>query len=413
MKTNRILVAMTLLAATLVSCENNETLPDNDLLCANSTSDITPRSTTQPAGIYNAGDLMNFVTAWNTAQKTGDAAAMASVLAHWSSNGMVGLYADIDMTGVTCPPILNFTGSFTGRGYTIRHLTINAGTDAGGLFNKLQGSAMVTDLILDSCSISGLYAGGIAGVSNGTIRRCTFRNGSITSPTSYAGGIVGNHTSGPIQDCVVEGTTTVKGDTSGGIVGQNDATISGCSVNSISISGASRAGGIAGVILADGNIDGCKLNGGNVTGTSQGAGGIASANSGKISACLVTGNCSINSSLAVGGIVGVNGGGVIWGCVSAPGTVKSRTTVKGIVAGSDPYNGIFSCYWAPTNDTKVAIGAGYMIGGGQFNKAAIGNFFTTGNPTPITDMNNALTKAGSEWKWQAGATGQLPVLMMK
>lgn len=411
MKTNTILVAMTLLATTLVSCENNETLPDNDLLSTSSTSDITARST-QPAGIYNVGDLMDFATAWNTAQKTGDAAAMASVLANWSTNGTVGLYADIDMTGVTCPPILNFTGTFTGRGYTIRHLTINAGTDTGGLFNRLQGSAVVTDLILDSCSISGLYAGGIAGVSNGTIRRCTFRNGSVTSPTSYAGGIVGNHTSGPIQDCVVEGTTTVKGETSGGIAGQSDATISGSRVDNINISATDRGGGIAGVILADGDIDGCTLNGGSVTGTNQAAGGITAGNAGKIRACLVTGNCSINSSLGVGGITGVNAGGVIWGCVSAPSAVVS-SRLKGIVAGSDPYSGIITCYWAPTNDTKVAVGAGYIIDGGQFNKAAIGNFFTTGNPTPITNMNNALSKAGSEWRWQAGATGQLPVLMMK
>lgn len=412
MKTNSILVAMMLLTATLVSCENNETLLDNDLLSASSPSDITARAATQPAGIYNAGDLMDFATAWNTAQKTGDAAAMASVLAHWSTNGTVGLYADIDMTGVTCPPLLNFTGTFTGRGYSIRHLTINAGTDTGGLFNKLQDGAIVTDLTLDSCSISGLYAGGIAGVSNGTIRRCTFRNGSVTSPTSYAGGIVGSHTLGVIQDCVVEGTTTVQGDTSGGIAGQSDATISGCRVDNTNISATSRGGGIVGVILADGNIDGCTFYGGSVTGTSQGVGGIASANAGKIRACLVAGNCSVSSSLAAGGIVGVNGGGVIWGCVSAPGAVVS-SRIKGIVAGSDPYSGIITCYWAPTNDTKVAVGTGYIIDGGQFNKAAIGNFFTTGNPTPITNMNNALSKAGSEWIWQAGGTGQLPVLGMK
>lgn len=412
MKANTILVAMTLFAGTFVSCDNNETLLNDDLLSASSTSDVTVRSTTQPAGIYKAEDLMHFATEWNTAQKTGDAAAMASVIAQWSTNGTVGLYADIDMTGMTCPPILNFTGTFTGRGYTIRHLTINAGTDTGGLFNRLEGSAVVMDLTLDSCSISGLYAGGIAGVSNGVIRRCTFRNGTVTSPTSYAGGMVGNHTLGLVEDCVVEGTTTVQGEASGGIAGQSDAKISGCRVNNVSISATGRGGGIVGVILADGDIDGCTFYGGSVTGTGQAAGGITSANAGQIRACLVAGDCSISSSLAVGGIAGVNAGGVIWGSVSAPGTLISSRTEKGVVAGSDPYEGVITCYWAPTNDTKVAVGGGYIVGGGQFNKAAIDNFFTTGTPTPITDMNNALARAGSEWRWQAGGTGQLPVLVM-
>lgn len=418
MKTNSMLTILILFAATLVSCQSDEALFDDSFSPAPYPSGMTTRSTAQPAGIYTPADLMHFASLWNTAQQSGNAAAMDSVLAQWSTDGAVGLYADIDMAGMTCPSIRSFTGTFTGRGHIISNLTIQAGTNNAGLFSKIQSGGVVADLILESCTFSGLYAGGIAGVNNGTIRRCTFRNGSVTAD-EYAGGIAGYHFSGSVEDCIVdhsaEGNTTVQGYTSGGIAGKCAASISGCRMDGIRVTGEAHGGGIAGLTSSDACIDGCTISGGSVTGTDQAAGGIVAGNAGQIRACLVAGNCSISSSLGAGGITGTNAAGVIKSCVSAPGTItSSRATAKGIVSGNDPYGGILTCYWAPAGDTNTAVGGGSsMIGGGKFDKAAIGTFFTTGNPTPIADMNSKLTSEGNGWIWQAQGTGQLPMPVKK
>ena len=147
-----------------------------------------------------------------------------------------------------------FSGHFDGAGYSIYGLYCTGNDKYQGLFGYLGENAVVSNLRLEYGYVTAAesLAGGIAGLSAGTVHNCV-NNGTIiihTQQSDYlSGGLVGSNT-GIITNCTNH--ATVQG--SGGIAGGNSGTISGCS-NDAAVTGFS-AGGVT--CENTGNISFCS-----------------------------------------------------------------------------------------------------------------------------------------------------------
>ena len=216
-------------------------------------------------------------------------------------------------------------------------------TDGSGLFAQIadDGKAEKLNITVAGTISNGSNkgkAGAVAGENNGTISGCT-----VTIDTSGSISATGNHSN------------------AGGIVGYNYNEISGCTVTintsgstSGSISG-SYAGGIAG--WNKGTISSCDVNGSGTDGDPQihgnnHAGGIAGSNETSTSTiegpCTVTNvfieakaSASSNASIHAGGIVGSNASGSVSGtCTVENCKINAQSTGYGVayVGGIAGYN---------------------------------------------------------------------------
>ncbi len=135
------------------------------------------------------------------------------------------LAADIDMSEYAWDGIgrERFSGTFNGKGYTIRNLS---GTE--GLVGLNEGVVKNLRLLSVSVDRGGNNIGAIAGVNTGTVS-CCFVGGSVGGPASglRVGGIAGLN-EGKITGCITD--CAVTGDTTGGLVGVNggEGSFDGC-----------------------------------------------------------------------------------------------------------------------------------------------------------------------------------------
>ena len=174
-------------------------------------------------------------------------------------------------------------------------------TGGSGLFAQIADDGKVENL---NITVEGTIsndsnkgkAGAVAGENNGTISGCT-----VTIDTSGSISATGDHSN------------------AGGIVGYNYDEISGCEVTINSSISGGYAGGIAG--WNEGTISSCEVNGsGKDTSQIHGnnrAGGIASSNGTNTSTSTIEGPCTVtnvfieasadsNAAMSAGGIVGSN-----------------------------------------------------------------------------------------------------------
>lgn len=229
------------------------------------------------------------------------------------------LMNDVDLGSFE--PLPEFTGTFrSDSGQHTITVDINvSGGDRVGLFYKLEGDAIVSDIIL-SGSVSGKEAvGGIVGwMHKGTLRNCI--NNAAINGTTNVGGLVGftGYVSAEIskigdssiENCFNLGTVNASGSSVGGIIGYGHAIIKNCA-NLAAVNGnGSHIGGIAGMTYA--KIED-SYNSGPVTNLSttitdtnaSAAGGIAGGvrqASSPIEDCFNTG--TITSGGTAAGIVG-------------------------------------------------------------------------------------------------------------
>ena len=134
------------------------------------------------------------------------------------------LGADIDLAGLEWVPPEYLDGTFDGMTHTIKNLYTKEAAGYVGFFGEVAPGAVVQNLIVESATFEAkparidrkqvLYLGAIAGVMDGTVRRCVARNCSLTAvpsgttlPDTHAlGGLVGTVSGGErIVDCSVEG----------------------------------------------------------------------------------------------------------------------------------------------------------------------------------------------------------------
>jgi hypothetical protein len=162
----------------------------------------------------------------------------------------------------------------------------------------------------------------------GTISCCSVQGGSV----SGAGGLVGGN-SGTVTGC--HSTATVTG--YGGLVGSNyGGTVTYC-YSTGAVTGKSYVGGLVGSNWYAGHVSNCYSSG-SVTGTEDCVGGLVGANFYSfVTNCYSTG--SVTGTESVGGLVGVN-----WGTEWEHGRTITNSYAAGRVSGSEHAGGLVGSF---------------------------------------------------------------------
>ena len=148
--------------------------------------------------------------------------------------------ADIDLQSQSFTPLCaelsasdyngEFKGTYDGGEYEIDNINFNSsGSNVVGLFSTIAANGIVKNVTLSNINITaGDFVGGIAGKCFGTIENCIVESGSVTG-NARVGGIVGYLPSGKpsVKKCINKAdvkSVMTSGDESfvGGIVGQSD-----------------------------------------------------------------------------------------------------------------------------------------------------------------------------------------------
>lgn len=247
-------------------------------------------------------------------------------------NGTFIINSVIDLSGIDWEPIGTESAPFTGRIYgfsnsLIKGLTVS-GMERVGLFGYVGKGAIIDGLSFEGATVSGDYAGIIAGVNYGQIQNFSFKlNCSVTANKS-GGAVAGiNHgiiygysdvnsinnliVNGSIESCEI--ITGASGANLGGVAGENHGTIKSfdtskvISVKGVTLkdrNGATNLGGVAGI--NHGNIERVVVEGVTTTYSNSAkatsVGGVAGYNDGNIAIATVNGVTL--SGQYVGGIAG-------------------------------------------------------------------------------------------------------------
>jgi hypothetical protein len=270
---------------------------------------------------------------------------------YWA--GFTRLETDVNLAGITyttavIAPDVNsfdmrfqgtaFTGVFDGNDHKVLNLTINGGVnDYLGLFGYIY-EGQVSNLGLESGSVSGDYVvGGQVGVNRGSVSN-SYSTVDVNG-VSFVGGLVGQNEYGNISNCYSTGFVSgpdvldaTYGDT-GGLVGGNFCgSISNC-CSTGSVSGDKQVGGLVG-----GN-DGVPFNS-------------------SISNSYSTGN--VSGRLYIGGLVGFNQGAYSVSNCYSTGDVYGVDKVGGLVGQNSPFGNISHCY--STGDVNGVDSIGGLVG---------------------------------------------------
>lgn len=336
-----------------------------------------------PGGDGTAGDpyQINSVSDWQTLMATS---------ADWKKHFI--LTADIDFQGVAMTPVGNnnpsFTGVFNGNNHTLRNVIMNMpGSSYVGLFGMLgnyPGPGQVSDLTVESVSISGLsFVGGLIGYNFlGSVINCHVK-GTVTGSalSRDVGGLTGSSW-GYIGNCHAD-TIVNAGPAShavGGLTGSaanydlifNSSATGSVSAGSNSLfigglagytycptvqcyatgavtagAGSSHIGGLVGEFVDYGYASLCYATG-DVYGNSNSrcVGGFTGSNSNAISNCYAAGavNGGIDS-MYVGGFTGWLGeNGNLTACF-ATGSVSNFTSKGGGLVGNNNLGAVNYSFW--------------------------------------------------------------------
>jgi hypothetical protein len=234
-------------------------------------------------------------------------------------------------------------------------------TVGGGIVGLNTAGATVTGCENRGGAMGMTNTGGIAGENAGLVKTVT-SSGTILSNSGSGGGIVGHNNAGQIESATNSGAVTVNGTPQyiGGIAGQTSG--AGNSIlkcrNTGNVSGAQRAGGIAGSVSM-GSVTACEntgviKGGGELGGITGNLGGIGSA----VMYCENKGTVT-GTATRVGGIVGYSTMCTVGYCINHPAaTVKGTLTTGGIVGEGATNNTLQNCY----NQAEV-ISDGDRVGG--------------------------------------------------
>jgi hypothetical protein len=192
-------------------------------------------------------------------------------------NSFAGQYLamanDIDMSSVSSSNYVAvgessapFEGTFDGKGYTLKNLTVNGGAFAcTGVFGYIGTKGTVKNLNINTLKAysSGECLGGVTAYNYGTIENCHVTNSVLDNDGECGGGIAGI-SCGPIKNCSFQGNLTATG-SGAGIAGQASCSIEDCYVKGIIktdgyVSLCYDCAGIAGV-LKKGSIKNCWTTG--------------------------------------------------------------------------------------------------------------------------------------------------------
>lgn len=248
----------------------------------------------------------------------------------YSTDLLVILEQDIDLTGIGFAGVPSFSGTFAGGGHTISGLNLRHDGSVQGLFRYLTETAYVKDLTVTGKvdpDGSRRSIGGIAGSNAGRIENCTF-NGTVEG-NDIVGVLVGtNRVSGVIENCVSEGAASGNHFV-GGIAGKNFGVVRGC-MNKADINTTS---GESSITLSEISRD--TILGTESADTVTDVGGIAGASSGVIRGSTNRGTVGYQRmGYNIGGIAGTSSG-LIAQCTNM-GEVSGRKEIAGIAGQLEP-----------------------------------------------------------------------------
>ncbi len=243
-----------------------------------------------------------------------------------------------------------FTGSYDGRGYSIRNLTINRpDLDSAGLFGAIEEGSMISGLrlvdvsvegrrrtgavagmsfggFISQCSVEGTVrgearVGGIVGWTEGAAANCRFE-GTVEGRDRYVGGIAGISSARAASNTVLG---TVRGNTSvGGLIGSNAGPVSRSSFSG-TVEGASHVGGLVGWLM-HGTVSLSHAEG-TVTGLRQNVGGLVGWARGDISQSYS--RAEVSGDSRVGGLIGRAHGEIAHCYAASP--LRGSTEVGGLI----------------------------------------------------------------------------------
>lgn len=172
-----------------------------------------------------------------------------------TSNQRVELMNDIDCENASYSPLV-FAGDFNGNNKTISNATFNASGDYSGMFKNIGGGQKICNLTLSNITAKyATYAGALGGSAGGNalIQNVQVRDCTVSGRS--AGGLVGLTDYCTIQYCSSRGGTVTGIANGAGIVGINYSNVIDCysTVSPTALSSSGR-GGISGKNLESGSV---------------------------------------------------------------------------------------------------------------------------------------------------------------
>jgi len=289
----------------------------------------------------------------------------------WEMNFI--LAGDLDLAEIVWSRavIPDFTGTFDGKGHTIKHLRIS-GDDRLGLLGRLgvEGAILNLDLVDVDIVGTGSTIGGLIGENNGSVLNCC-SEGAVTG-NFYVGGLVGEN-AGCVSSCYSEAEIMAHGSGVGGVIGDNSGMVSNCYCTE----------------KVTGEGGGTRV---------YGVGGLVGDNSGSVSNCYSTG--AVAGRTCIGGLVGHNSGSVSH-CLTS-GAVSGDDNIGGFVAENS--GSVVGCFWDTEASGLTASAAGAGLGTAEMR--AIQTYLDSG--WDFVDESGS----GTADFWQMPQAGGYPALSL-
>ena len=337
-------------------------------------------------GYYQIASERDLLWFANEVNKNGNPGISARLMDNITINSNVLTNGELN-TGTTFTPWTPigtkdqpFTGTFDGKGYTIRGLYIDGNTNYVGLFGHV----------------------GKDGTVKGTVKNVNITD-SYMSGSSYVGGICGNNIGGTLEDCTSDCTVKGTDNAAGGICGlnENNGSVLNCH-NTGKVTGSFNVGGVCGYNNFGGTVNGC-YNTGEVSGTSW-VGGVCGQNkSSMVKGCYNIGNVSGNSE--VGGVCGYNYIKTLENSYNI-GNVSGNSKVGGVCG--DNYGTVNGCYTTGkvTGSESVGSVCGYI-----YNATVNNCYYLAGTSEKAVGYRNDNASVNCESKtelqFQSGAVAFL------
>lgn len=322
---------------------------------------------------------------------------------HWSQHFV--LVGDLDFQDAKLTPLGEdpqkqaFTGTFDGKGHTLRNASISSSNKSGtGLFGTVGEGGTLKNITLEGFSVKGFDN---VGALVGNLHKGNVENCSSTAEVSgriNIGGLIGKQELSTITKCSAAGKVTGISSATGGLLGLSGGSSwnSGGTIShsraAAEVKGVRYVGGFIGSMQA-GTLTHCSASG-KVTGDTH-AGGFVGTSKAAISTSFATGEVSCDGT-AAGGFVGASGD-TISQCY-ATGKVKGERSTggfAGVVSGQ-----IINSYAtgnATSSQDYTGAFAGRLVNGSLKNCYAIGTVKGNASSTGLVGKGEEKDISASYW----------------
>ncbi len=283
-----------------------------------------------------------------------------------SPTGDYVLGADIDASATASSPFVGigsfatpFSGTFDGKTYKIKNLTVAS---------------------------NGWYTGMFKMVSGATLKNIHLTNVNVPNNFPFTGAIAGLMGNAVLSDSSIVGGTVKGTESTGGMVGSASAsTLMNNTISGVNVTGTENVGGFVGNATSWTFLTLCTSTNGSVKGTTGTGGLLGEANNSNVSFGTATG-LNVTGATNTGGLVGLSTGTVYGG--SAGGTITGGTNTGGVVGVLT--SGTLQSSSARVTVTGAANTGGLVgkMGGSQATRATLTQSYVddkgTNNPSVVT-----------------------------